>query len=102
MSTDINERKYKVQNMDPQLDESTDVSNCAQLLVYVRYVSNDVIRSELLLSKDMKTTTTGKDVFELVAIFFKENNLPMDLASRMHNWRRSCYAWQEIQVSSFG
>ena len=80
MSTDINEQvTTEVQDSKYgfaiQLDESTDVSNCTQLLVYVRYVSNDVIRSELLLSKDMKTTITGKDVFELADSFFKENNL---------------------------
>jgi len=80
MSTDINEQVItEVQGSKYgfaiQLDESTDVSNCAQLLVYVRYVSNDAIQCELLLSKDMTTTTTGKDVFELVDSFFKENNL---------------------------
>ena len=58
-----------------QLDESTDVSNCAQLLVYVRYAINDAIRSELLLIIEMRTTTKGEDVFELVDNFFKENCL---------------------------
>ena len=39
-----------------QLNESTDVSNCAQLLVYVRYATKDAIRSELLLINEMRTT----------------------------------------------
>ena len=55
-----------------QLDESTDVSNCAQLLVYVRCAINDAIRSELLLIIEMRTTTKGEDVFELVDNFFKK------------------------------
>ena len=57
-----------------QLEVSTDVSNCAQLLVYVRYATKDAIRSELLLC-ETKTTTKGEDVFELVDNFFKENDL---------------------------
>ena len=44
-----------------QLDETTDVSNCAQLLVFVRYATKDSIRSELLLSNEMRTTIKGED-----------------------------------------
>ena len=58
-----------------QLDETTDVSNRAQLLVFVRYATKDSIRSELLLSIEMRTTTKGEDVFKLVDNFFKENGL---------------------------
>ena len=58
-----------------QLDETTDMSNCAQLLVFVRYATKDSIRSELLLSNELRTTTKGKDVFRLVDNFFKENGL---------------------------
>ena len=48
MSTDIKEQVItQVQVLKYgsaiQLDESTDVSNCAQLLVYVRYAINDAI-----------------------------------------------------------
>ena len=57
-----------------QLDESTDVSNCAQLLVYVCYATKDAIRSELLLY-ETRTKTKGEDVFKLVDNFFKENGL---------------------------
>ena len=76
MSTDINEQvltevqgsKYE---FAIQLDETTDVSNCAQLLM--RYATKDSIGSELLLSNEMRTATKGEDVFELVDNFFKEN-----------------------------
>ena len=33
-----------------QLDESTDVAKCSQLLVYVCYILNDMVKIELLLS----------------------------------------------------
>ena len=49
--------------------------NCAHLLVYVPYATKDSIRSELLLSNEMRTTSKGKDVFELVDNFFKENDI---------------------------
>ena len=58
-----------------QLNETTDVPNYAQLLVFVRYATKDSIRSELLLSNEMRTTTKGEDVFELVDNFFKKNGL---------------------------
>ena len=57
-----------------QLDETTDVSNCAQLLVFVRYATKDSTRSELLLNNESRTTTR-EDVFELVNNFFKQNGL---------------------------
>ena len=78
VSTDINEQVItEVQGSKYgfaiQLDETTDLSKCAQLLVFVRYATKDSIRSELLLSNKMRTTTKGEDVFELVDNFFKEN-----------------------------
>ena len=51
------------------------MSSCAQLLVYVRYAVKDALRSELLLINEMRTTTKGEDVFELVYNFFKKNGL---------------------------
>ena len=53
MSTDINEQvltevqssKYR---FAIQLNKTTDLSNCALLLVFVRYATKDFIRSELL------------------------------------------------------
>ena len=36
-----------------QVDESTDVANCCQLLVYVRFTQNNAVKTELLLSQEM-------------------------------------------------
>ena len=58
-----------------QLDESTDVAKCSQLLVFVRYIQNNIVKTELLLSQALAATTKGKDVFNLLADFFKENEL---------------------------
>ena len=58
-----------------QLDESTDVAKCSQLLVYVRYIQNNTVKMELLLSQALAATTKGKDVFNVLADFLKENEL---------------------------
>ena len=42
-----------------QLDESTDVTNNAQLLVYVRYTQDNYVKTELLMSKELSGTTKG-------------------------------------------
>ncbi len=47
-----------------QLDESADVSSCAQLLVFVRYVFLCDIKEEYLLCAQLGTTTTAEDVME--------------------------------------
>ena len=49
------------------LDESTDIDDTAQLLIFVQSISeNFEITEELLSMKSMKNTTTGKDIFECV------------------------------------
>lgn len=58
-----------------QVDESTDVTNCSQLLVYVRFTQNNAAKTELLLSQDLSSTTKGKDIFNVLDNFFKQNEL---------------------------
>ena len=54
-----------------QLDETTDITKLAQLLVYVRYVYKDGIEEELLFCRPMKDHTTGKDIYCKVDEFLK-------------------------------
>ncbi|XP_042213300.1 protein FAM200A-like [Homarus americanus] len=58
-----------------QLDESTDVSDDAQLLVYARYQGKSDMEENFLFCKRLETTTTGEDLFKLVDNFIKEENL---------------------------
>ena len=58
-----------------QFDESTDITNCGQLLVYVRFTENDRVKTELLMSKEVSGATKGKDIFNIVDEFFKKNDL---------------------------
>ena len=58
-----------------QIDESTDIAKCSQLLVYVRFIQNNTVKTELMLSQELAATTKGKDVFNVLVDFFKENEL---------------------------
>uniref|UniRef100_A0A8C4TCW7 Uncharacterized protein n=1 Tax=Erpetoichthys calabaricus TaxID=27687 RepID=A0A8C4TCW7_ERPCA len=49
-----------------QLDESTDIDNCSQLIVFIRYVKGNVIEEEFLFCKSLETTTTARDIFNTV------------------------------------
>ena len=58
-----------------QINESTDVAKCSQLLVYVHFIQNNAVKTELMLTRDLAATTKGKDVFNALADFFKNNEL---------------------------
>ena len=59
-----------------QLDESTNITNNAQLLVYTRYTTQNYdAETELLMSKELSSTTKGKDAFEVLYNFFKQNEI---------------------------
>lgn len=58
-----------------QFDESTDVSSCAVLLGYVRYIHEYSVKEEFLLAKNLKTTTKGEDIFNLVNDFLGMHGL---------------------------
>ena len=45
-----------------QLDESTDVSNAALLLVFVRYCDDGNIQDDLLFCKELPTRTTADEI----------------------------------------
>ncbi|KAM5251205.1 zinc finger BED domain-containing protein 5-like [Hipposideros larvatus] len=64
-----------------QLDESTDVANCSQLLVYVRYINDGNFKEDFLFCKPLETTTTARDVFDTVGSFLKENKI---------SWEKVC------------
>ena len=58
-----------------QLDQSTDISDDAQLLTYVRYQGLAEMEEEFLFCKPLQTTTTGEDIFVMVDFFFKQEEL---------------------------
>ena len=54
-----------------QLDESTDVTTAVNCL---SMKENDIVKTELLMSKEVSGTTKGKDIFNIVDEFFKKND----------------------------
>ena len=52
-----------------QLDESTNVAACAQLLVFVRYVSGEDFKEDFLFCHTLDSTTRGEDIFNEVSFF---------------------------------
>ncbi|KAK3885513.1 hypothetical protein Pcinc_010254 [Petrolisthes cinctipes] len=64
-----------------QVDESTDVSNCCQLLAVVRYVKKKKVEDNFLFCQSLKTTTQAIDVFNKIKEFFARNELHIDSIS---------------------
>ena len=57
-----------------QLDESTDVSGLAQLMVFIRFIHNEKITEQYLCCLDL-LRTRGEDVFRALNTFMQENKL---------------------------
>ncbi|XP_067951794.1 protein FAM200C-like [Watersipora subatra] len=58
-----------------QLDESTDVANISQLMVFARYVNRETIEEEFLFCSPLPETTTAADVMNLVSDVFSKEHL---------------------------
>ena len=58
-----------------QLDESTDISNISQLIVYTRYIKDCGIKDEFLFCQGLQTTSKAADVFRLVDEFFQRHQI---------------------------
>ena len=57
-----------------QLDETTDVSNFSQLLVYIRYVADERINEEFLFCQPSETTSKTANVFQVLIDFLTKPN----------------------------
>ena len=62
-----------------QLDETTDVENCSQLIALVKYVQYGVIMEDFLFCEDLKRTTKGKDIFQCAKNFFVKHELDIQI-----------------------
>jgi len=78
-----------------QLDESTDVSQCAQLLAYVRYMHADAIKEEFLFCQPHSETTKAADILQIVNQFFAKQdfNWKRNIGSLCGHRRSACNAW---------
>ncbi|XP_076315072.1 protein FAM200C-like [Tachypleus tridentatus] len=83
MSVDILEQvvadiKASPVKISLQVDESTDVSNCCQLLAVVRYVKEKSGRKFPFFCQSLKTTAQAIDVLNKIQEFFSRNELHLD------------------------
>lgn len=67
-----------------QLDESTDVYNCSQLMVYIRYVKEQNVIEEFLFCEPLDLTTRGVDVFNHVNRFFKKHESSINVIGSIY------------------
>ena len=58
-----------------QLDESTDICNMAQVLVFVRYLWQHNIKEDFLFCQPRFSATTAEDIMRLVNDFFDETHI---------------------------
>ena len=58
-----------------QMDESTDVTNKALLLMFVRYCVNDSSFEDLLFCKELPTTTIADEVMKCINSFFSLHSI---------------------------
>ncbi|XP_076045277.1 zinc finger BED domain-containing protein 5-like [Oratosquilla oratoria] len=58
-----------------QCEETTDVAQCSQLLMYARFVSGNNIKEEIMFCHLMESFTTAEAIFDVISDFFQENQL---------------------------
>ena len=79
MATDVKQQVIAEIKSSPmfsiQIDESTDVASCSQLLVFVRYIHMKDVNEEFLYCKALETSATAQDVMDSISNFFDIESL---------------------------
>ena len=65
------------------MDESTDVSLCSQLLVFVRYGKEKEVAEKFFFCEPLKTTTRAVDLFNIVKEFFLKHEMLLDMVGSL-------------------
>ena len=58
-----------------QLDETTDIGNDTQLIMFVRYLNTNDNMEQFLFCRPLAKNTTGEQIFKKVDLFFKKHQL---------------------------
>ena len=54
-----------------QLDESTDVASCSQLLLFIRYIHKEDVKEDFLYCNSVETTAIAQDVMNSISKLFE-------------------------------
>ena len=60
------------------IDESTEISNHAQLIAFIRVIDKDAMINQFLCCKQLPTTTEGEDIFDTITICLEKYGLSRD------------------------
>ena len=66
-----------------QVDETTDITGKAQLLVFVRFENEGEIIENFLCCKDLPETTKGHDIFNILSSYLESYNLSWNQCVRI-------------------
>lgn len=70
MSSDIEKNvcgnKLQCSDFALQVDESTDITNKAQLIAFIRFINENQITNQFFFCKELSVTTKGEDVFNIL------------------------------------
>ena len=61
-----------------QINESTDISDHAQLIAFARVIDEGVIINQFLCCKNVPSTTKGQGVFDILTTHLKKHGLSWD------------------------
>jgi len=85
MASDVKEQVLDNVRKSPyfsiQLDESTDVASCAQLMVYVPYIKELSVQEDFLFCHPLPARTTAGKIFKALNDFVQESSI---------DWGRCC------------
>ena len=62
-----------------QIDESCDVANYCQLIVFVRYVSGTILKNEFLFCDNLEKSAKAADIMQKIQCFFDQHNLTWEM-----------------------
>lgn len=78
MSQDIKLQVMEKVRLSPffiQLDETADIAQLPQLLVYAWFISENQVKEEFLFCRPLITTTKAENVMHMVSNFFQDEKL---------------------------
>lgn len=66
-------KRSPINKLSLQLDVTTDVTNCAQLFVFTRYVNYGDFKQEFLFFYSLEGSTRGEDIFQAVSTLIDDD-----------------------------